>query len=124
MLDVREDGRLIQERVSAGSGPDGRAPVRDAARSGAPDGRGGATPATPAGPVRRLWEGWKRIARRIGDVQARVLMTLFYFLCLAPFGLAVRWGTDPLAIKPGHPRGWRSRSAEAGPELDRARRQF
>jgi hypothetical protein len=88
-------------------------------------GREGAGEAPPAaGRLRRLWEGWKRVAKRIGDVQARLLMTVFYFVCLAPFGFAVRWGSDPLAIKPGSPRGWCARIAGAGPELERARRQF
>jgi hypothetical protein len=51
-------------------------------------------------------------------------MTLFYFVFLAPFGLAVRLGADPLAIKPGSPRGWAERGAGADGELERARRQF
>ncbi len=73
---------------------------------------------------RQLWEQWKRIARRIGDVQARVLLILFYFVILAPFGMVVRWATDPLAIKPGTPRGWRNTREQRGTLLERASRQF
>jgi hypothetical protein len=90
--------------------------------SGLPD-RPAAGPAVP-GLGRRLWEGWKRIARHIGDFQARLLLTVFYFVCLTPFALAVRLGSDPLAIKAGSPRGWSLRRAETDRELDRARRQF
>ena len=73
---------------------------------------------------RSLWELWKRAAKTIGDFQARVLLTLFYFVILAPFALAVRWGSDPLALKAGAPRGWHPRGEETNALLDRATKQF
>jgi hypothetical protein len=72
--------------------------------------------------VRALWEGWKRVAKRIGDVQARILLSIFYFLILAPFALVVRWGMDPLAIKTA--AGWRSKEDSPGTPMERASRQF
>jgi lipopolysaccharide/colanic/teichoic acid biosynthesis glycosyltransferase len=72
--------------------------------------------------VRALWEGWKRVAKRIGDVQARILLTIFYFLFLAPFALVVRWRMDPLAIKTD--MGWRSKEGSSGTPMERASRQF
>ncbi len=72
----------------------------------------------------RLWRGWKRIAHKIGDFQARVLLTVFYFVILAPFALIVRLAADPLAVKSSTIRGWHPRSAGTGGALDRARRQF
>lgn len=72
--------------------------------------------------MRALWEGWKRVAKRIGDVQARILLTIFYFSILAPFALVVRWGMDPLAIKAA--AGWRSKEDSSGNPLERASRQF
>jgi hypothetical protein len=74
--------------------------------------------------ARRLWEGWKRIARKIGDFQARALMTLFYFVILAPVAMILRWRTDPLAIKAGTPRGWTAMKASDVAPLEHARRQF
>jgi len=74
--------------------------------------------------VRNFWEWWKRVAKRIGDIQARVLLTLFYFVVFGPFALAVRWRSDPLAIKAGAPRGWRSREDGKGDPTERATRQF
>lgn len=62
------------------------------------------------------------MARRIGDVQARILLSLFYFLILGPFALVLR-RRDPLAIQPGAPRGWRPREAGARPVAEQARRQ-
>jgi hypothetical protein len=77
-----------------------------------------------AGGLRGLWEWWKRVAKRIGDIQARVILILFYFVVLGPFALVVRWGSDPLAIKAGTPRGWRSRGDQQGASVERAARQF
>ena len=70
------------------------------------------------------WQGWKRTAKKIGDVQARILLTLFYLTVLAPFALAVRVATDPLGIKVGSPQGWRPRPIVDGHALDRATRQY
>lgn len=70
-----------------------------------------------------LWAGWKRVARKIGAFQARVILALFYFLAFWPFALAVGWGSDPLEIKPKTPKGWRPRAPETGSPMDRALRQ-
>jgi hypothetical protein len=75
--------------------------------------------------IRGLWEAWKRLGRRIADIQVRALLTLFYFLIFAPFALAVRWGTDPLTIKAYRSRGWQPMNIrESGSMMDEARRQF
>jgi hypothetical protein len=74
--------------------------------------------------LRRLWAGWKRVGKKVADVQSRALLTLVYFTLIAPFALAVRWAADPLAIKPGTPRTWRPRPSEPEVTLDSARRQF
>jgi hypothetical protein len=75
------------------------------------------------GAARQLWEQWKRIARKIGDFQARALMTVFYFVILGPVAMMVGWRSDPLAIKPGTPRGWGHRDARVGAPMEQARRQ-
>ena len=71
--------------------------------------------------VRRLWEGWKRFGRRMGDFQARVLLTVFYFVILAPFALVVRAKADPLGL---HREGGWLPVTRTGEPLERARRQF
>ena len=39
----------------------------------------------------KLWEGWKKIAAMpIGNVKARILLTIFVRSVILPFGLAVR----------------------------------
>ena len=62
------------------------------------------------------------IAHVIGNFQARVLLTLFYFAVVPPFAVIVKLAKDPLGLRP--PRGssfWSPRS-EADPAT--ARRQF
>ena len=71
--------------------------------------------------LRRLWEGWKRWGRKMGDFQARVLLTVFYFVILAPFALVIRFTADPLGLKRGG--GWLPVTRPDDP-LERARRQF
>lgn len=73
--------------------------------------------------ARQLWERWKRIARKIGDFQARALMTIFYFLVVGPLAVVLRWRSDPLAMKPSTPRGWRDSDAREGVAMEHARRQ-
>jgi hypothetical protein len=74
--------------------------------------------------MRSLWEGWKRVSRRIGNFQARLLFIFFYFILLGPFCLAVRWGSDPLAIKPGSLEGWWVRDDPGGPLTEQVTKQF
>lgn len=73
---------------------------------------------------RRLWAGWKAAGRHLGVFQARVVLTLCYFLVIPPFAGLVQWTTDPLAIKPATARGWRDRQEPPGTGLERARRQY
>ena len=54
----------------------------------------------------RVW--WWRAARPIGDFNARVLLTLLFFLVVTPLGILWRLiGTDPLALRGKTAGGWR-----------------
>jgi hypothetical protein len=71
----------------------------------------------------RLWAAWKRLAHAIGTVQARLILSVLYFVLLPPFALVRRLGADPLGRRPAPgPTSWRPRPPEA-PTLDAARRQ-
>lgn len=48
--------------------------------------------------LKRVWQAWKELAHKIGNFQARVILTVFYG-ALVPFGLGTRWFSDPLRIK-------------------------
>lgn len=71
-----------------------------------------------------LWERWKAAARAIGDFQARLLLTLFYFVIVTPFGLAVRLFSDPLRLRRPQARSaWIARATQET-NMERARSQF
>jgi len=55
--------------------------------------------------IKRIWQAWKRIAQKIGNFQARVLLTVIYAVLVLPFGLAVRLFSDPLRVK-RRPQAW------------------
>ena len=74
--------------------------------------------------LRTLWERWKVIARKIGDVQSRVMLVVFYFLILAPFGLAVRMLSDRLQLKQQSFSRWLPKERKTTALWDSARRQF
>jgi hypothetical protein len=74
--------------------------------------------------LRTVWQGWKRLAKRIGDFQARVLLGVFYFALVGPFAIGMRLGSDPLAIKKGSQKGWRELARVEGTSIESAQRQF
>ena len=74
------------------------------------------------GAARAAWRWWTRVAHRIGDFQARVLLSFFYYVILGPFALVLR-RSDPLGIAPGVARGWRRRDVATRPIAEQARRQ-
>jgi len=71
--------------------------------------------------LKRLWEAWKRLGRKIGNFQARVLLTVFYGVLILPFGLVARMFADPLRIKQ-RPEKWLEHPDETL-DLQWARRQ-
>jgi len=73
--------------------------------------------------ARRAWEGWKRIAHKIGVFQTRVIMVVFYFVFMLPLGLVLRLVRDPLHFK--HPQGTNWVPHHQEPDtLENAQRQF
>jgi hypothetical protein len=73
--------------------------------------------------MRALWQAWTRVARRIGDVQARIMLTLFYYTVLGPFAVVLRMRGGGLPLRPGRSGGWHRRDEQGPSALDRARRQ-
>jgi hypothetical protein len=69
-----------------------------------------------------VWDCWKRAAKKIGNLEARGVLVLFYFLVFCPFSLVLGWA-DPLAIKPTSAKGWQQSPPVEGSHLDWARRQ-
>jgi hypothetical protein len=73
--------------------------------------------------LRRLWAWWKVVAHTIGTFQSRVLLTVFYYLILLPFGVSIRLLADPLHLRCRQGSHWIGRTTELT-DWEHARRQF
>ena len=71
-----------------------------------------------------LWERWKPIAKAIGDFQARLILTVIYFIIVGPFALIIRWAADPLSLKKSAKQAWREKPEQKESALKRAMNQF
>ncbi len=60
--------------------------------------------------IQDFWHGWRAFGQFLGNWLARVVLTIFYFTVLVPFGLGVRLFADPLHIKKQPPELWRPRT--------------
>jgi len=74
--------------------------------------------------LRQLWNGWLVVARKIGHVQSQVILTLVYFVVMAPFALAVRLFADPLGLRSAPAWHNPARPGGGAPGLDSVRQQF
>lgn len=73
--------------------------------------------------LKKLWDRWKRISHAVGNLQARVLLTVFYVLLVIPTGLVVRLVSDPLGLRRPVASYWVSRPA-TDETLSGATREF
>ena len=71
--------------------------------------------------VKHAWHRFGIITSIIGDVQGRVIATLFYFTVLVPFGLGSRIASDPMRLRQQNSQ-WLARD-EVPCDLDSAKRQ-
>jgi hypothetical protein len=69
--------------------------------------------------LKRIWEAWKVVAKKIGEFNARVILTLFYFVFLAPLALVIR-KSDPLGIRKNKHQRWLKKMPPQGRAIDRA----
>jgi hypothetical protein len=70
------------------------------------------------------WSRWRELSQKAADTQARILLTIFYFTVMLPFGVVFGLLKDPLNIK-RRPQGsfWVERKPSTATLAD-ARRQF
>lgn len=74
--------------------------------------------------LKRIWATWKRVGQFIGDLIARVVLSLFYFTLFVPFAVVIRLFGDPLDVRVRtNPPWWLERTTR-NLALDDARRQF
>ena len=72
--------------------------------------------------LKNLWQGWQKVAKRLGDFQARLILSLLYIFIVLPIGLIARMFSDPLSLKKTAAHWDAKQSAPA--RLEDARRQF
>ena len=73
--------------------------------------------------LKKILAGWKRFGHFMGDLLARVVLTIFYFTIMLPFSLLTTLFGDPLNIRSKSKPDWLKR--ETGDRtLTEARRQF
>ncbi len=71
---------------------------------------------------KNLWQRWQKVAKQIGDFQARLILSLFYILIVLPTGLIARMFSDPLGLKKSAAH-WNAKPSPP-PRIEDARRQF
>lgn len=74
--------------------------------------------------LKRLWKRWLVIAHIIGNFQAQVILTVFYFVIVAPLGLLIRFFGDSLDIKPKRMKSNFGKWDHPKESLESARKQF
>ena len=72
--------------------------------------------------LKTIWQGWQKVAKRIGDFQTRLILSLLYIVIVLPIGLIARLFSDPLALKKSATH-WDAK-ASSPPRIEEARRQF
>ncbi|MBI2442320.1 MAG: hypothetical protein HYV40_00240 [Candidatus Levybacteria bacterium] len=48
--------------------------------------------------LKTLWKYWMKIANRLGNFQAKIFFSVFYFLILFVMGIPFRLFSDPLRV--------------------------
>ncbi len=57
----------------------------------------------------RLWNGLLALAKRIGQVQAWLILSAFYFVVMAPAALLLKLTSDPLRVSRRAASVWHDR---------------
>ena len=73
--------------------------------------------------LRKIWNGWKAIAHKIGNFQARIILLIFDFIVLAPFAMIMK-RVDPMRIRKGSAHGWQVRSTDSSPSPEKMIQQW
>jgi hypothetical protein len=73
--------------------------------------------------LRQAWRLWKQFAQIIGDLSARIILTVLYFTLVVPFGLGARLSYARSESKLERVSGWLDRMPPDR-TMDDARRQF
>jgi len=81
-------------------------------------------PRTSANIFSNLWQRWKNFSKRMGIFQSKLILSLFFFIVVSPFALAVKIFSDPLRIKHKSSKSHWLSKREIKATLEQYRRQF
>jgi hypothetical protein len=70
---------------------------------------------------KNIWEWWKKVAKKIGDFNSRLILTVFYFIFITPISIPVKL-KDPLGIK-NKKQSWLPKQTSEGTPKEQALRQ-
>ncbi len=75
--------------------------------------------------IRKAWQRWLWFSEKIGAVQSRVILGVFYFTIFLPVGLIYRLIADPLKIKePSIDTNWQPKDSAGVATIKRSKLQF
>ncbi|MFN8522503.1 MAG: hypothetical protein U0821_05285 [Chloroflexota bacterium] len=70
------------------------------------------------------WKRWRELADRVANVQARILLTVFYFSIMVPIGLWQAFVSDRLRIRRAPSQTFWVERKTTDTTLDDVRRQY
>jgi len=73
--------------------------------------------------LKKLWRGWLKVAKPIGNFQSQVVLSIFYIVILSPLAIFFKI-SDPLRIKSRSKRSNFSPWNHPKESLKEARRQY
>ena len=74
--------------------------------------------------LKKFWEKWKAFGHKVGNFQARLILSGFYFIATCPFATVIKYGAKPLRLKALHKSNWIPNEVRGEDKVSRARRQF
>jgi hypothetical protein len=74
--------------------------------------------------LKNIWNKWYTFSQKAGNFQTRVIISFFYFLIVAPFGLLVRVSADPLKTRRVSASSFWMPKESSDSDLESVRRQF
>jgi len=75
-------------------------------------------------PIKKLWHTWKNFSKRMGSFQSRIILSLFYFIFVSPFAIALKTFSDSLNIKHQNTKSYWLPKKETTTDLEQYKRQF
>ena len=72
--------------------------------------------------LQKVWKKWKAFGELLGNIIARIVLTIFYFTVFVPFAIGAQLFNDHLGIKTIPANYWQARSNQSE-TLEKAKSQ-